>query len=58
MLEIKDLFIDIESNNGTVNAVRGVSLNVKRKELLAIVGESGFGKSILLSFYCPWFIYG
>lgn len=47
MLEIKDLFIDIESNNGTVNAVRGVSLNVKRKELLAIVGESGCGKSIL-----------
>ncbi|ENZ03256.1 oligopeptide/dipeptide ABC transporter, ATP-binding protein domain [Clostridium thermobutyricum] len=47
MLEIKDLFIDIESHNGTVNAVRGVSLNVKRKELLAIVGESGCGKSIL-----------
>ncbi|OPX50426.1 ATP-binding cassette domain-containing protein [Clostridium thermobutyricum] len=47
MLEIKDLFIDIESNNGTVNAVIGVSLNVKRKELLAIVGESGCGKFIL-----------
>lgn len=47
MLEIKDLFIDIKSNNGIVNAVRGVSLDVNRKELLAIVGESGCGKSIL-----------
>ena len=47
LLEIKNLKINIDTKAGTVNAVRDVSLTLKEGEVLAIVGESGCGKSML-----------
>ncbi len=47
VLEIKNLAVSFDAQEGTVSAVRGVSLSVKEGEVVAIVGESGCGKSAL-----------
>lgn len=47
LLEVKNLSVNIESPAGTVAAVRDVSFHIEAGEVLAIVGESGCGKSIL-----------
>ncbi|GAA2712902.1 dipeptide ABC transporter ATP-binding protein [Micromonospora olivasterospora] len=47
VLEITDLVKDYETPDGMVHAVRGVSLTMRRGEVLAVVGESGSGKSTL-----------
>jgi oligopeptide transport system ATP-binding protein len=46
ILEIKDLNINFTTFAGVVHAVRGVDLTLNRGETLAIVGESGCGKSV------------
>src|SRR5690625_1339451 len=46
ILEIKDLKVSFNTDQGEVQAVRGVNLHVKKGETLAIVGESGSGKSV------------
>lgn len=46
ILEIKDLYFSFDTYAGEVQAVRGVSLYVNKRETLAIVGESGCGKSV------------
>lgn len=47
LLEIKNLSVAFKTDQGDVQAVRGVSLSLKAGEVLAIVGESGCGKSVL-----------
>ncbi|MEL3960291.1 ABC transporter ATP-binding protein [Lysinibacillus endophyticus] len=47
VLKIKDLHIGFKINDEFYDAVDGVSLTLKRNEILAIVGESGCGKSTL-----------
>ena len=47
ILELKNLTVSIDSPVGKVEAVRGVSLALRPGEILAIVGESGCGKSML-----------
>lgn len=47
LLKIENLIIDFKSEGGEVKAVRNVSLDLKKGEILAIVGESGCGKSVL-----------
>lgn len=46
ILSIRDLGISFETSSGSVNAIRGVRLDLFRGETIAIVGESGSGKSV------------
>ena len=47
VLELHDLSVQFHTGKEIVQAVRGVSLEVQEGEVLAIVGESGCGKSVL-----------
>ncbi|MGN0344459.1 MAG: ABC transporter ATP-binding protein [Lachnospiraceae bacterium] len=46
MLEIKNLRVSFHTYSGEVQAVRGVNLRLEDEGTLAIVGESGCGKSV------------
>ena len=46
ILEVKDLKVSFQTFQGSVQAVRGVSWHLNKKETIAIVGESGCGKSV------------
>jgi len=46
LLEVRDLRVEFDTYGGTVKAVRGVSFSVEAGKTLAIVGESGCGKSV------------
>ena len=46
LLEVEGLTVEFETYGGTVKAVRGVDFTVKAGEVMAIVGESGCGKSV------------
>ncbi|MGB1341959.1 MAG: ABC transporter ATP-binding protein [Pseudomonadales bacterium] len=46
LLEVEGLTVEFETYGGTVKAVRGVDFTVEAGEVMAIVGESGCGKSV------------
>lgn len=47
ILEIKNLSVSFQTSQGELEAVRDVSLTLHPGEVLAVVGESGCGKSVL-----------
>jgi peptide/nickel transport system ATP-binding protein len=49
LLEVRDLSVEFHTAVGTVNAVQNVSWHLDRGETLAILGESGSGKSVSAS---------
>lgn len=46
VLQVNDLHVSFDTYAGEVKAVRGVSFELEEGEVLAIVGESGCGKSV------------
>jgi len=47
LVEIEDLVVEYPASRGVVRAVDHVSLEIKRGEVLGLVGESGCGKTTL-----------
>ena len=48
ILSIRDLKVNYETQEGTVQAVDGVSLDIEEAQQLGLIGESGCGKTTLL----------
>lgn len=46
ILEVKHLTTSLRTERGVMNAVQGVSFEVRKGEILGLVGESGCGKSV------------
>jgi oligopeptide/dipeptide ABC transporter ATP-binding protein len=46
LVEVEGLRVSFRTYGGTVKAVRGISLSIGAGECLAVVGESGCGKSV------------
>ena len=46
LLDVKNLRVDLPTENGLLHAVRGIDFHVRRGEMLCLVGESGCGKSM------------
>ena len=47
LLEVKNLSVSFDTPHGEIHAVRDVSFSLGAGEILAVVGESGCGKSVL-----------
>ena len=48
VLSVQDLYVKFVTREREVHAVNGVTFDLKRGEVLSILGESGSGKSVTL----------
>lgn len=46
IIQVKDLKVNIKTDDGILTAVRGVDFEIRKGETLGLVGESGCGKSL------------
>jgi peptide/nickel transport system ATP-binding protein len=46
LLEVRDLFVEFHTRDGVVRVINGASFHLDRGETLALLGESGSGKSV------------
>ena len=46
LLEVEDLHVEFHTRYGVAKAINGVNFSVRQGECLAILGESGSGKSV------------
>ncbi|MCL6478293.1 MAG: ABC transporter ATP-binding protein, partial [Peptococcaceae bacterium] len=46
LVKVEDLHVEFETHAGVVQAVRGVAMDINEGEVLALVWESGCGKSV------------
>jgi oligopeptide transport system ATP-binding protein len=46
LLEVEDLYVEFHTQDGVARAINGVDLHLDEGETLAILGESGSGKSV------------
>ncbi|WP_447039767.1 ABC transporter ATP-binding protein [Streptomyces sp. DSM 118878] len=46
LLEVRDLYVEFRTRDGVAHAVNGVDYSVAAGETLAVLGESGSGKSV------------
>lgn len=46
LLEVRNISVTFKNRYGTLKALDNLSLNVKKGEILGLVGESGAGKSM------------
>ena len=49
LLKVSNLAVSFDTVEGTIDAVKGINFNLKKGETLAIIGESGSGKSVTAS---------
>ncbi|MBR3357817.1 MAG: ABC transporter ATP-binding protein/permease [Solobacterium sp.] len=49
MLELKDIKKDYKTGNGTVHALKGISVQFRENEFVSILGPSGCGKTTMLN---------
>lgn len=49
MIRINNVYINYEQNGETIEAVKGVSLDVNTNDYVALIGPSGSGKSSLIA---------
>lgn len=48
VLSIRNLFIEFDTNDSVLKAIRGIDFDLFKNETVAIVGESGSGKSVTM----------